>query len=92
MIEDDVVDCGRSDAHEPHHYYAGIAGGLDHWVVQARQLCLGHLPEDCLCHCGQPVTYGYDGDPTHHRGMCADCDAARCDAYPMDCPKREASR
>lgn len=44
------------------------------------------------CHCGEPVTYGYDGDPAHHRGMCADCDAARCDAYPMDCPKREASR
>lgn len=45
------------------------------------------------CHCGQPVTYGYDGDPTHHRGMCADCDAVRCDAYPMDCPmRRKAGR
>lgn len=45
------------------------------------------------CHCGEPVTYGYDGDPTHHRDMCADCDAVRCDAYPMDCPmRRKAER
>lgn len=37
------------------------------------------------CHCGQPFRYGYDGDPNHHRGMCADCDAVRCDAYPGAC-------
>lgn len=43
-------------------------------------------PEEC--HCGRPVAYGFDGDPTHHRGMCAECDARRCDAYPLECPYR----
>jgi hypothetical protein len=38
-----------------------------------------------VCHCGEPVTYGFDGDPTHHRGMCVECDAVRCDAYPGAC-------
>lgn len=37
------------------------------------------------CHCGQSVVYGYDGDPTHHRGMCKDCDPVRCDAHPGAC-------
>lgn len=37
------------------------------------------------CHCGEPVVYGYDGDPAHHRGMCEHCDAVRCDAYPGAC-------
>ena len=37
------------------------------------------------CHCGQPVQYGFDGNPGHHRGMCADCDAVRCDAEPGAC-------
>ena len=46
--------------------------------------------DDCgplvaVCHCGDPVHYGYDGDPTHHRGMCAHCDPIRCDAYPGEC-------
>ena len=40
------------------------------------------------CHCGEPVAFGFDGDPTHHRGMCADCDSVRCDAYPGECPRR----
>ena len=40
------------------------------------------------CHCGRPVRYGFDGDPTHHRGMCEDCDSVRCDAYPLECPHR----
>lgn len=40
------------------------------------------------CHCGRPVVYGYDGNDAHHRGMCRDCDACRCDAYPMECPYR----
>lgn len=48
--------------------------------------------ECTTCHCGRPVAFGYDGDPTHHRGMCADCDAVRCDAYPMDCTHREEGR
>jgi hypothetical protein len=39
------------------------------------------------CHCGEPVTYGFDGDPIHHRGMCAHCDRVRCDAYPGDCKR-----
>lgn len=38
-----------------------------------------------LCHCGKPASCGFDGDPTHHRGMCTDCDAVRCDAYPGEC-------
>lgn len=42
--------------------------------------------DDGLCHCGRPVTFGFDGDPSHHRGMCADCDAVRCDAYLQECP------
>ena len=37
------------------------------------------------CHCGMPVVYGYDGDPTNHRGMCEHCDSVRCDAYPGEC-------
>lgn len=46
------------------------------------------------CHCGrQPIvneTLGYS------RGLCGQCDIARCDAYPDDCPHelrtpREAS-
>lgn len=37
------------------------------------------------CHCGQPCVYGYDGDPTHTRGLCEHCDARRCDAYPGEC-------
>jgi hypothetical protein len=41
-----------------------------------------------FCHCGKPVRYGYDGDPNHHRGMCADCDAVRCDVDPTECPNR----
>lgn len=44
--------------------------------------------ETCFC-CGEPVAYGFDGDPTHHRGMCKDCDAVRCDAYPLDCLRKE---
>lgn len=37
------------------------------------------------CHCGEPLAFGFDGDPNHHRGMCAHCDAVRCDAYPGAC-------
>ena len=44
--------------------------------------------DDTTCHCGEGVAYGYDGDPTRHRGMCADCDAVRCDAYPGECGRR----
>lgn len=44
--------------------------------------------EERECHCGRPVRFGFDGDPTHHRGMCADCDEVRCDAYPQECPWR----
>lgn len=39
------------------------------------------------CHCGEPVEFGYDGDPSHTRGLCKDCDAVRCDAYPGECGK-----
>lgn len=40
------------------------------------------------CHCGRLLAYGFDGDPTHHRGMCEDCDAVRCDVDPSQCPYR----
>lgn len=43
------------------------------------------LNGDDRCHCGEHVRYGYDGNPTHHRGMCEDCDLVRCDAYPGEC-------
>ena len=39
------------------------------------------------CHCGEPVVFGYDSDPSHTRGLCDDCDAVRCDAYPGECGK-----
>jgi hypothetical protein len=42
------------------------------------------MPEE-VCHCGKPVAYGFDLDPTHHRGMCKDCDAVRCDVDPNAC-------
>lgn len=41
--------------------------------------------DDKTCHCGQPVTYGFDGHPNHHRGMCKDCDPVRCDVDPEAC-------
>lgn len=50
----------------------------------ARGDCPWCDPQD-LCHCGDQLAYGFDGDPTHHRGMCAHCDAIRCDAYPGEC-------
>lgn len=37
------------------------------------------------CHCGARPVYGYDGDPTHTRGLCEHCDLVRCDAYPGEC-------
>lgn len=45
----------------------------------------GWGPLDGNCHCGQPVAYGYDGNPLHSRGLCSDCDLVRCDAYPGAC-------
>jgi hypothetical protein len=55
------------------------------------ELAYGRIPtqETELCHCGRSVFYGYDGNPNHHRGMCEDCDAARCDVDPTNCPYRE---
>ncbi len=41
------------------------------------------------CHCGDVVTYGFDGDPTHHRGMCTHCDACRCDVNPWNCGRAD---
>lgn len=42
------------------------------------------IEEDC--HCGSVVVYGYDGNPTHHRGMCESCDTHRCDVDPLNAP------
>jgi len=55
---------------------------------ELRDILATHPPTPETCHCGRPVKHGFDGDPTHHRGMCADCDEVRCDAYPQDCPWR----
>jgi len=63
------------------------ASGRPNWVRAAENL-RASLPE--VCHCGEPVTYGYDGDPTHHRGMCAHCDDVRCDADPGACGRPTA--
>lgn len=42
-----------------------------------------------LCHCGEPVVFGFDlAHPTHHRGMCGHCDAVRCDVDPGACNQR----
>lgn len=38
-----------------------------------------------VCHCGNRVHFGFDGDSTHHRGMCRNCDAVRCDTDPGVC-------
>lgn len=35
-----------------------------------------------LCHCGTPTVTHPDG---FTRGLCRDCDAVRCDAYPHAC-------
>lgn len=51
--------------------------GLNQWLAA--------IPNPHRCHCGKPVHYGHDGDLTHHRGMCRECDLVRCDAYPGAC-------
>jgi len=38
-----------------------------------------------LCHCGNSVAWGFDGDQNHTRDMCEHCDSVRCDAYPGAC-------
>lgn len=38
-----------------------------------------------LCHCGEPVVYGYTGNPEDTRGLCSYCQDVRCDAYPGEC-------
>lgn len=43
------------------------------------------IEDENTCHCGEVVSYGFDGNPEHHRGMCAHCDPIRCDAYPGEC-------
>ena len=71
--------------------YSGMGGWDTEWVDPDWTLYHRHkitvtqyLPS---CHCGDPVTFGYDGDPTHTRGLCEDCDTVRCDAYPGECGK-----
>lgn len=49
--------------------------------------CLDIAWDQAFCHCGEPIAFGFDGDPTHHRGMCDHCDAVRCDAYPGECDR-----
>ena len=38
---------------------------------------------DDKCHCGDPIYIHEDDGFT--RGLCEDCDAVRCDAYPGAC-------
>lgn len=54
------------------------------WHEASKPAVVPEMP----CHCGAPVVFGYDGDPTHHRGMCGHCDAVRCDAFPGECGYR----
>ena len=42
------------------------------------------------CHCGLPAKWHAANDAQGNpgvwtRGLCADCDAVRCDAYPGEC-------
>ena len=43
------------------------------------------MTDEDTCHCGLPVTFGFDGNPNHTRGLCEHCDGVRCDAYPGAC-------
>lgn len=71
--------------------YNGMGGWDVEWMDP--QWSLYHKHEITItqfhpaCHCGEPVVCGYDGDPSHTRGLCEDCDAVRCDAYPGECGK-----
>lgn len=40
---------------------------------------------ELLCHCGGLVLIRTDGVEPKTRGLCLDCDAVRCDAYPGAC-------
>jgi len=40
------------------------------------------MVSDDRCHCGEPAITHADG---FTRGLCAGCDAVRCDAYPGEC-------
>ena len=71
--------------------YAGMGGWEVEWIEP--HWCLYHKHEVTVtqfhpaCHCGEPVVFGYGSDPSHTRGLCDDCDAVRCDAYPGECGK-----
>lgn len=79
--EDDSRSNRRSVDPEPTDALEGAQNGVHRPAPSAPDAVIA-------CHCGRPVAYGYDGDPSHHRGMCQACDLARCDAYPQDCPNR----
>lgn len=66
-------------------YCAECSGAIGEWVPWATHSTVAS------CHCGEPIAYGFDGDPTHHRDMCEHCDAVRCDAHPdVSCSERVA--
>lgn len=71
--------------------YAGMGGWEVEWIEP--HWFLYHKHEVTVtqfhpaCHCGEPVVFGYGSDPSHTRGLCDDCDAVRCDAYPGECGK-----
>lgn len=71
--------------------YAGMGGWEVEWIEPHWFLYHKHEVTATqfhpACHCGEPVVFGYDGDPSHTRGLCEDCDAVRCDAYPGECGK-----
>lgn len=60
-------------------------GDYDDCMEIHRAHLAGAIWAEFTCHCGDPVTYGYDGNAQYHRGMCEHCDAIRCDAYPGEC-------
>ena len=74
-----------NDAFDPRERaFAKVRNGIQAEIVAADR---GDYDEgdDGFCHCGEPVRYGYDDNPQHHRGMCDHCDSVRCDAYPGEC-------
>lgn len=62
-----------------------MTNGWAQGVLSAAREIRKALEGDIFCHCGKPVKYGFDGVADHTRGMCAECDAVRCDAEPGAC-------
>lgn len=96
-----VLDCNAADLHDDPHVWDFGSGehfvcfgreagkwtddDVPEWKVMMPPLDSVDHDGAGACHCGHPLAYGFDGDQTHHRGMCDRCDSVRCDAYPGEC-------